>query len=73
LVRTLVCKLSADMHNISPEVHRECRFGQWHYGKAPEKLGNHPGLIGMGEERQRMHHLAALLLIAAAPGFAGDT
>lgn len=68
LIRTLVCKLPGDRHDINPEAHMECRFGQWYYGNAPEKLCSHPGFIAMGEEHQRMHHLARLLLIAAEAG-----
>lgn len=68
LIRTLVCKLPGDRHDINPDAHMECRFGQWYYGKAPEKLRSHPGFIAMGEEHQRMHHLARLLLIAADAG-----
>lgn len=65
LIRTLVCKLPGDKRDISPDAHTECRFGQWFYGKAPEKLRSHPGFVAMGEEHQRMHHMARLLLIAA--------
>ena len=65
LIRTLVCKLPGDKRDTSPLAHTECRFGQWYYGKAPEKLHNHPGFLAMGEEHHRMHGLAGLLLIAA--------
>ncbi len=65
LIRTLVCKLPGDKHDINPLAHTECRFGQWYYGKTPEKLRHHPGFIAMGEEHQRLHHLAKLLLQAA--------
>jgi diguanylate cyclase (GGDEF)-like protein len=68
LVRTLVCKLPGDKHDTSPTAHAECRFGQWYYSKAPEKLRSHPGFIAMGEEHQRMHYLARLLLLAADEG-----
>lgn len=68
LIRSLVCKQPGDKHDINPTAHTECRFGQWYYGKAPEKLRNHPGFISMGDEHQRMHHLARLLLIAADNG-----
>jgi len=65
LIRSLVCKQPGDKHDSSPTAHTECRFGQWYYGKAPEKLRSHPGFISLGDEHQRMHHLAGLLLIAA--------
>jgi len=68
LIRSLVCKLPGDKHDTNPAAHTECRFGQWYYGKAPEKLRSHPGFISMGDEHQRMHHLARLLLIAADAG-----
>jgi len=68
LIRTLVCKLPGDKHDTNPAAHTECRFGQWYYGKAPENLRKHPGFIALGEEHQRMHHLARLLLIAADEG-----
>lgn len=68
LIRALVCKLPGDKHDTNPAAHTECRFGQWYYGKAPEKLRTHPGFIALGDEHQRMHHLARLLLTAADEG-----
>lgn len=68
LVRSLVCKLPSDKHDTNPAAHTECRFGQWYYSKGPEKMRNHPGFIAMGEEHQRMHHVARLLLLAADAG-----
>ncbi|WP_265942729.1 diguanylate cyclase [Dechloromonas sp. A34] len=68
LVRTLVCSLPGNKHDTSDIAHTECRFGQWFYSDAPEKLRKHPGFIAMGEEHKRLHHLAKLLLLAAAAG-----
>ncbi|BBI99193.1 hypothetical protein FGKAn22_08860 [Ferrigenium kumadai] len=68
LIRTLVCNLPGDRHDLNPEAHQECRFGQWYYGKVPEKLRNHAGFIAMGEEHRRMHQLAATLLMEARAG-----
>lgn len=68
LIRTFVCKLPGDKHDISTVAHTECRFGQWYYSNAPEKLRKHPGFIAMGEEHQRLHHLARLLLLAVDAG-----
>lgn len=65
LIRSLVCKQPGDKHDNSPTAHTECRFGQWYYGASPEKLRSHPGFITLGDEHQRMHHLARMLLIAA--------
>jgi diguanylate cyclase len=68
LIRTLVCKLPSDKRDTHPEAHKECRFGQWYYSDAPEKLRKHPGFVAMGEEHQRMHHLARMLLLAVNAG-----
>lgn len=68
LIRTLVCKLPPDKHDIEAEAYRECRFGQWYFGEKPEKLRSHPGFIAMGQEHQRMHHLAKQLLLADEAG-----
>ena len=61
----MCAELPGDKHDTSDEAHTECRFGQWYYGHAPEKLRKHPGFIALGEEHQRLHHMARLLLIAA--------
>jgi diguanylate cyclase len=68
LIRTLVCHLPGDKHDLSDTAHTECRFGQWYYSPAPEKLRKHPGFIALGEEHQRMHHMAKLLLLAEGAG-----
>lgn len=68
LIRTLVCDLPADSHDISTTAHKECRFGQWYLSKAPEKLHNHPGFMALGEEHERLHHTARLLLLDAEKG-----
>ena len=68
LVRTIACGLPGDKHDTSELAHTECRFGQWFYSDAPAKLRDHPGFIAIGEEHQRMHHLAKLLLLAARAG-----
>ena len=68
LIRTLICKLPGDKRDTSEEAHTECRFGQWYYSSAPEKLRKHPGFIALGEEHRRLHHMARLLLISADSG-----
>ena len=68
IIRTLTCKLPADKRDTSPDAHRECRFGQWYYGKLSEKLHDHRGFIATGEEHARMHQLAAQLLVAGDAG-----
>ncbi len=70
VVRTLICKLPPDNHDICANPHQECRFGQWYYGEAPASLRDHPGFTALGIEHQYMHQLAAHLLNAT---FLGDT
>ena len=68
LVRTLACGLPGDKHDLSESAHTECRFGQWYYSDAPAKLRSHPGFVAIGDEHQRMHRLAKLLLVSAHAG-----
>lgn len=68
LTRTLVCRLPYDRHDVGKDAHRECRFGQWYYNYAPEKLHDHPGFIAIGTEHERMHTLAASLIHASSSG-----
>ncbi|MBY0544622.1 MAG: diguanylate cyclase [Gammaproteobacteria bacterium] len=63
LIRTLICRLPADQHDINAKAHRSCRFGQWYYQLAPNSLQTHPGFIALGKEHQHMHKLAAKLLV----------
>lgn len=66
--RTLICRLPHDLRDEAKDAHRQCRFGQWYYGAAPESLGNHPGFIAIETEHKNMHQLAAKLLQLAASG-----
>jgi diguanylate cyclase (GGDEF)-like protein len=66
LIRTLVCRLSCDRHDILPEAYKECRFGQWYYSPKPDDISRHLGFIATGEAHKRMHELAGQLLIQAS-------
>lgn len=66
LVATLVCRLPCDQHDVDPEAHAKCRFGQWLYGTAPALLEGHPSWSAIELEHRRMHQLAARLLKAVA-------
>jgi diguanylate cyclase len=68
VIRALLCKLPCDQHDISPEAHHECRFGQWYYGKIPAQLRDLPGFITLGNEHKHVHQLAAKILIEAKAG-----
>lgn len=62
LIRTMVCNLPYDRRDVSKDAHRECRFGQWYYDRAPTALLEHPGFVAMGVSHMRMHQMAASLL-----------
>lgn len=68
LIRSLICQLPADCHDLSEEAYKECRFGQWYYGAIPNKLSEHPGFIALGEEHKKMHQEAGKLLITIDRG-----
>ena len=68
LLRTLVCRLPYDGRDVEKDAHRNCRFGQWYYNHPPQELRNHPGFIAIETEHERMHRLAASLLMKEAAG-----
>lgn len=68
LLRTIVCGLPGDKHDVADTAHKECRFGQWFYGEAPATLRDHPGFVAMGQEHLRLHDQARQLLLAAQTG-----
>ena len=68
ITRTLICRLPYDRREAADDAHRQCLFGQWYYGSAPERLRNHPGFIAIEADHKNMHRLAAKLLQTAASG-----
>lgn len=68
LLRTLVCRLPHDSRDVEKDAHRKCRLGQWYYNNALNELRDHPGFIAMETEHERMHRLAANLLLTEAVG-----
>jgi len=68
LLRTLVCSLPHDSRDVEKDAHRKCPFGQWYYNHPPHELRNHPGFIAIEAEHERMHRLAAGLLMTEAAG-----
>ncbi len=68
LIRTLVCRLQSDENDIHVESYKKCRFGQWYYNHAPQKLHEHPGFIAIGASHQHMHELTAHLLNTSNTG-----
>jgi diguanylate cyclase (GGDEF)-like protein len=66
LFRTLICRQTPDSHDLRPDAHHHCLFGQWYYEHAPAGLREHAGFVAIEGEHARMHKLAANLLLAAA-------
>lgn len=68
LYGTLICRLTPDERDISPDAHHNCRFGQWYYKAGAGALRSHPGFAEIGLEHERMHQYAASLLNASMNG-----
>ncbi len=68
LLRSLVCHLPYDSRDVEKDSHRKCRFGQWYYNHAPNEIMNHPSFIAMESEHERIHQIAANLLLTEAAG-----
>ncbi len=64
VIRSLICRLSPNKHDVRAHPHRECLFGQWYYEMAPDKLKGNPGFVALGVEHEKMHQLAAKLLLS---------
>ncbi len=62
LIRSLVCKITPDQHDMNLEAHTQCRFGQWYYSEGGKDFIDHPGFKALGEEHMRMHQLSRSLL-----------
>ncbi|TAM45423.1 MAG: diguanylate cyclase [Gammaproteobacteria bacterium] len=65
LNRTLICQLPHDRRDVADDAHRQCRFGQWYYNLAPQKLHDNAAFAAMEVEHERMHRLATRLLAAS--------
>lgn len=61
-LRTLICRLAPDYHDLGQTPEQECRFGQWYYKESPQILRDHPGFKAIGESHFQMHKLARALL-----------
>lgn len=68
LYGTLICRLTPDQRDVSPEAHRLCRFGQWYYGAGVAMLEQHSGFREVGIEHERMHQYASGLLQSSSTG-----
>jgi diguanylate cyclase len=68
LYGALICRLPPDQRDMSPEAHRQCRFGQWYHKYGAVALERHPGFAEIGIEHERMHQFAASLLRSMVDG-----
>ena len=62
IIRSLICHIRPDRHDVRPESHKECRFGQWYYEIPSLKIDEHPGLVALGKEHHYVHQKARQLL-----------
>ena len=62
LMRTLVCRLTADPNDLCDDAHRRCRFGQWFVRLAHGDLLGRPPYDAIEAEHARLHRLAARVL-----------
>ncbi|MCJ7765575.1 MAG: diguanylate cyclase [Thiovulaceae bacterium] len=65
LMRSVVCKIPPDQHELSEDAHRNCRFGQWYYTMIPPELHTHPSYLSLEAEHKLMNRLGSKLLIAS--------
>jgi diguanylate cyclase (GGDEF)-like protein len=65
LNRQMLCRLPFDQRNLHENAYRECLFGQWLYQHSHPALRDHPAFESIEKEHQRMHQLAARVLLVA--------
>ncbi len=65
IMRTLICKLHPDQHDLDDDSHKQCQFGQWYYGYSAPKLRENPAFQAMGATHEEMHKLATNVLLSA--------
>ena len=68
LVTSMVCRLPYDGHDVDPDAHQKCRFGQWLYAEGKRLLQEHASFPAIEAQHKRMHQLAASILRATAAG-----
>lgn len=71
LTRTIICRLPYDHRDVAEDAHRQCLFGQWYYGNAPQALRDHPSFVAIESVHCRMHQLGRRLLLASAREVSG--
>ncbi len=64
LYGTMICHLTPDQRDLSPDAYRLCRFGQWYHSARSAGISRHPGFVQIGLEHERMHQYAQSLLRA---------
>jgi diguanylate cyclase len=62
IIRTFIAHIPPDAHDLSPDAHRHCAFGQWFESAQVRMTGDHPSLVALGEAHQLMHRTATKLL-----------
>ena len=71
LTRTIICRLPHDHRDVAEDAHRQCLFGQWYYGNAPQALRDKPSFVAIESEHYHMHQLGRQLLLASTRQVSG--
>lgn len=66
---TLICHLQPDERDISPNAHKNCRFGQWYYNQSGRALRQHENFDELELVHREMHAAAAHLLALSKDRF----
>lgn len=73
LLRSLICKITPDQHEMCLEGYKQCRFGQWYYSAGAKDFETHEGFKALGAEHERMHNLSLNLLSTIDTGMSIST
>ena len=62
LLRVISGRLPCDPHDLAPDAHRRCLFGQWYFRSALPELRELPSFAMVGAEHENQHRIATRLL-----------
>ena len=65
VLRAIFCRIDCDPADLKPFAYRHCHFGRWYYERAPAELRAQESFSVIGKEHERMHRVAARLLLEA--------
>lgn len=63
LLRVIFCGEPLRAEDRAPDAHIRCHLGSWYYEEAPPELRERPSFVVIGTEHERLHRIAAQLLL----------